>query len=109
MSKYYNTKETAERTLQYRKNAAIKRIEKRGDVILGDNSYVYQDYLWKKDKIDFGMGEMPCMTQTNTLKWFTWLALVTRDMIEDLKNMKGFAEIQDEELRLIDSLKNEGL
>jgi hypothetical protein len=106
--RYYNTKEAAERALQCRKSAAIKRIEKRGDVVLGDNSHVYQNYLWKKDEVDFGMGIMPCMTQTNTLKWFTWLALVTRDMIEDLNKMKGLAEIQDMEQQLIDAINNEG-
>ena len=100
--RYYNTKETAERALQRRKDAAIKRIEKRGDRIVRDESFVYEDYIWTKyDE------KTMSVTQTDTKKWFTFLALTTYQMIMDLLQMKGFAELQAEEEKLLKSLSAE--
>ena len=82
MTRYFNTKEAAERHLEYRKKCAIKGIEKRGDKIVRDNSFVYQDYIWSKyDE------KTHSVTQTNTIKWFTFLELVTYNMIMDLLQM----------------------
>ena len=100
--RYYNTKETAERALQRRKDVAIKHIAKRGDKIVRDNSFVYQDYIWTKyDE------KTPSVTQTDTKKWFTFLALVTYNMIMDLLQMKGLAEIQEAEEKLLKNIGEE--
>ena len=50
MKKYFNTKEKADKHLEYRKSCAYKRIEERGEKILRDGSRVYcdaQDDKWK--------------------------------------------------------------
>ena len=100
--RYYNTKETAERALQRRKDVAIKHIAKRGDKIVRDNSFVYQDYIWTKyDE------KTTSVTQTDTKKWFTFLALVTYNMIMDLLQMKGLAEIQEAEEKLLKNIGEE--
>jgi hypothetical protein len=105
MKRYFNTKEKAQKFLEIRRNRALKDIEKRGQTVIGDNSCVYQDYLWEKSTINlFGQGELSCMTQTNKLKWFTWLAIVTQEMVDDLMKMKTLGEIQDEEQRLINEI-----
>ena len=102
MNRYFNTKEAAERYLEYRKKIAIKHIEKRGDKIVRDNSFVYQDYLWSKyDE------KTMSVTQTDTVKWFTFLGLVTYNMIMDLLNITGLMEIQAEEEKLLKSLNEE--
>ena len=102
MTRYFNTKEAAERHLEYRKKCAIKEIEKRGDKIIRDNSFVYQDYIWSKyDE------KTHSVTQTNTIKWFTFLELVTYNMIMDLLQMKGLSEIQAEEEKLLKCLSEE--
>lgn len=105
MNRYFNTKEKALKYLEVRKKRALKDIEKRGQTVIGDNSCVYQRCLWKKDTINLlGLGELPCMRETNELKWFTWLAIITQEMVDDLMKMKTLGEIQDEEQRLINEI-----
>ena len=43
MKKYFNTKEKAIKHLEYRTQRAYTRIEKRGDKILGDASFIYKN------------------------------------------------------------------
>ena len=104
--RYFNTKEAAERHLERRRNAAIKRIEKRGDEIIGDYSKVYQDFKWvlSKGGIIGGL-EAWTSTQTNELKWFTRLEIWTKQMKEDLDKLPKFEDIQKEESRLIKEME----
>ncbi len=66
MKKRFNTKETAEKHLEYRRKCAVKRIEKSGDIILGDNSFV--------------------MYHENENKWSVMLMIVTKKMRKELIN-----------------------
>ena len=108
MKRYFNTKEAAERHLERRRNAAIKRIQKRDDVILQDFSKVYQDFKWRLTKGDIigdtGL-EMWTSTQTNELKWFTQLEILTKQMKEDLDKLPNFENIQKEESKLIKEME----
>jgi hypothetical protein len=107
MSKrYFNTKETAERHLEVRRKVAYKRIEKKGWKIVSDNSFVYQDFLWKHEEKPFDetlVGKLlkpaypkqECKNsileshQTDIKKWFTFLAITTDELIKDLLNFKN--------------------
>ena len=80
MKRYFNTKEAALRELETRKKYAIKRIEKRGDKIIGDNSFVYQSNAWERRK---GYSIM-----TDKKIWYTTLGLVTQKMVDDLEKIK---------------------
>jgi hypothetical protein len=97
MNRYFNTKEAAERFLEVRRKAAYKRIEKKGWKIMGDNSFVHQNA--------FDYCKHDTSTHKNKGKWFTFLAIVTDEMIKDLSNMKSFVEIQEEEQRLVNELQ----
>lgn len=77
--KWFDSKEEAEAFLDERRNEAKARIEERGDVILGDSSFTYQDFIWKYEDGVF--------KQTDERKWFTRLGLSTRQMMEDLKHL----------------------
>jgi len=105
--RYFNTKEAAERHLERRRNVAIKRIEKRGDKIIKDSSKVYQDYKWKlsKNKVGIGDLEMWTSTQTNELKWFSLLALWTKQMKEDWDKLPTMEDIQKEEAKIIKEME----
>jgi|ERR1035437_2253890 hypothetical protein len=101
MKRFFNSEETALRELEIRKKYAIKRIEKRGDKVIGDNSFVYQANTWER-RIGYSI-------MTDKTKWYTSLGLITQQMVEDLSKMTGLAEIQAEEQRVINSFKNEKL
>lgn len=68
MKRYFNTKEKAIKHLEYRTKSAYTRIEKRGEKILGDASFVY-----KNDKN----------------KWLVFLQIVTDKMMKDLEEVQG--------------------
>jgi len=101
MKRFFNSEEAALRELETRKKYAIKRIEKRGDKIIGDNSFVYQANTWER-RIGYSI-------MTDKTKWYTSLGLITQKMVDDLKKIKGLTEIQAEEQCLLDSFKNENL
>lgn len=82
MEKYFDTREQAEKDLEKRRKAYLKKCDKMGWKVVGDNSFVYQNFIWKKDG-PYGM------VQTDILKWFVWMAIVTDEMLNDLKNCKG--------------------
>lgn len=67
MKKSFNTKEKALKHLEYRRSCAYSRIEKSGDKILSDASFVYKDF---KDK------------------WCVFLQIFTERMIKDLEEDK---------------------
>jgi hypothetical protein len=71
----FNSEEAAERHLEMRKKTAFKRIEKRGEKVLYDNSFVHTDFLGKTNK-------------KGDLKWTTFLGIVTDKMVEDIKNFQ---------------------
>ena len=99
MKRYFNTKEAAERHLERRRKSAIKRIQKRDDVILQDFSKVYQDFKWRLTKGDIigdtGL-EMWTSTQTNELKWFTQLEILTKQMKEYLDKLPNMMKIDED-------------
>ena len=90
--------------LEERKQEALKRISERGDRVLRDDSRVYQDFIWTGPTKLEG-SELYSSSQTDTLKWFTWLALVTEQMIEDLKNMRNI-DVQASEEALVKELQS---
>ena len=63
MKKYFNTKEKAQKHLEYRKQCAYSRIEKNNDKILSDASFVYRD---KKGK------------------WLVFIQIITENIMKDL-------------------------
>lgn len=69
MKRYFNTKEKAAIHLKYRKDCAYKRIKERGDYVLGDASFTYQDHR---------------------KKWVVFLQIITKQMMNDLEAAKGF-------------------
>jgi hypothetical protein len=68
MKKYFNTKEKAIKHLEYRTQRAYTRIEKRGDKILRDASFIYQNTAGK---------------------WVVFMQIFTQQMIKDLEEIQG--------------------
>ncbi len=68
MKKYFNTKEKAIKHLEYRTQRAYTRIEKRGDKILGDASFIYQN---------------------KSGKWIVFVQILTQSMMKDLEEVQG--------------------
>lgn len=68
MKRYFNTEEKAQEHLEYRRSCAYSRIEKRGEKILGDASFIY-----KNDKG----------------KWIVFLQIFTENMMKDLEEIQG--------------------
>lgn len=97
--KWFDSKEEAEVFLDERRNEAKARIEGRGDVILGDSSFTYQDFIWKYEDGVF--------KQTDERKWFTHLGLSTRQMMEDLRHLGIDANVELEKI-LSEELKKLG-
>ena len=71
MKKYFNTKEKAERHLEYRRQCAYYRIEKREDKILRDDSHIYRD------------------AQNN--KWKVMMLIWTEQMIKDAEKIHSMS------------------
>ena len=71
MKKYFNTKEKAIKHLEYRTQRAYSRIEKRGDKILGDASFVYQN---------------------NAGKWVVFIQILTESMMKDIEDTQNTFE-----------------
>lgn len=69
MKKYFNTEEKARKHLEYRKKCAYERIQKRGDIVVGDASFVFKN---------------------NKGKWIAFMQVVTKKLVEDLLAFKGF-------------------
>lgn len=67
MKRYFNTKEGALEHLEYRRSCAYSRIEKRGDKILGDGSFVYQN---------------------TSGKWIAFIQIVTDSMVKDMEELQ---------------------
>ena len=73
MKRYFNTREKAQEHLEYRKKCAYTRIEKRGDKVLGEASFVCQEQVLQKH---FG-------------KWYVFLLIYTEEMMKDLSKIHG--------------------
>lgn len=101
MKRPFSTEELAERALKVRREIAYKEIRKKGWKILGDASHVYKDYVWSKPKKISKESELCSSHQTKKQKWFIWMAIVTDEMIKDLKNMQSMDVVQELELALI--------
>lgn len=71
MKRYFNTKEGALEHLEYRRSCAYSRIEKRGDKILGDASFVYQN---------------------NVGKWVVFIQILTESMMKDIEDTQNTFE-----------------
>jgi hypothetical protein len=67
MKKYFNTKDKAEKHLEYRKKCAYSRIEKRGDKILGDASFIYKN---------------------KNNKWVVFVQILTDKMMKDIEQIQ---------------------
>ena len=67
MKKYFNTKEKAIKHLEYRTQRAYTRIEKSGDKILGDASFIYQN---------------------KTGKWVVFVQILTQKMMRDIEEVQ---------------------
>ena len=80
----FNSKEAAERHLEWRRNCAYKRIEKRGDKILGDNSYVAYDWILDK--------------------YYCLLLITTQEMLDDLAKHREETVKKWEEIGLLEGL-----
>ena len=91
--------------MEWRRKASIKRIEKREDVILRDCSRVYQDFKWIETKTEDGS----IFTQTDELKWFTWLEIYTKQQLEDLGKMTSSLDIQQFETELVNKIMKSSL
>ncbi len=81
----FDTFEDAEKHLEIRKKRAYDNIKKRGDKVLSDNSVVIGDF--------FGEG-----------KFIAFLSIITKDMLEDIKNFKQI-DVQAEEEKLLNELE----
>jgi hypothetical protein len=68
MKKYFNTKENAIKHLEYRTQRALTRIEKRGDKILGNASFIYQN---------------------KSGKWVVFVQILTDKMMHDIEEVQG--------------------
>jgi len=68
MKKYFNTKEKAIKHLEYRTQRAYTRIEKRGDKILGDASFIYRN---------------------KSGKWLVFVQILTQKMMRDIEEVQG--------------------
>lgn len=67
MKRYFNTKKNALKHFEYRKACAHERIEKRGDYILGDASFVYRNLEGK---------------------WVVFIQIITLQMMHELERMQ---------------------
>jgi len=67
MKRYFNTKEIAYEHLKYRKKCAYDRIQKRGDYVLGDASFVYRNEKGK---------------------WIVFVQIITLDMMRELEKIQ---------------------
>jgi len=83
MKRYFNTKEKAEKHLEYRKACAYKRIEERADKVLIDNSFVFKTRIWKYDE------EKHYAYETDIEKWEVNLSIITQSCVDDLSKMKN--------------------
>lgn len=93
MKRYFNTREKAQRHLDYRKACAYSRIEKRGDKVLVDNSFVFKTRIWKY----VADASIPYAYETDIEKWEVFLAIITQSWVDDLskiKNMDYEAELR---------------
>jgi len=95
MKKYFNTKEKAEKHLEWRKKCAYDRIEERGDKVLVDNSFVYKTRIWKY----VADAPLPYAYETDIEKWEASLMIFTQSMIDDLSKLKNLD--RDAELRAL--------
>jgi|ADurb_Met_01_Slu_FD_contig_21_2039879_length_387_multi_4_in_0_out_0_1 hypothetical protein len=67
MKRYFNTEEKALEHLEYRRSCAYSRIEKRGDKILGDASFVYKN---------------------KSGKWVVFIQILTESMMKDIEEIQ---------------------
>jgi hypothetical protein len=88
--RYFNTKEAAERHLEFRRKAAYKRIEKKGWKVVGDNSFVHQNELCYCENLPH--------THHNKGKWFVFLGIITDELINDLNNFRPIDAITELEM-----------
>jgi hypothetical protein len=68
MKKYFNTEEKAIKHLEYRKQYAYSRIEKSGDKILGDASFIYKN---------------------KNNKWVVFVQILTDKMMHDIEEVQS--------------------
>jgi hypothetical protein len=68
MKRYFNTEEKARKHLEYRKLCAHSRIEKRGDKILGDSSFIYRN---------------------KSGKWVVFIQILTDKMMQDIEDVQN--------------------
>jgi hypothetical protein len=79
MRQYFNTREKAEINLRTRQRLAYKRIEKSGDKVIGDNSFIHCDYKQIRERTGSGSVKYP-----KVLKWYNTLIICTKQMMSDL-------------------------
>jgi hypothetical protein len=84
MRRRFNSKEAAERHLEWRRNCAYKRIEKSGDTLLSDGSFISYDWVNKK--------------------FYVMLMITTQSMINDLEKHRKETVNRWEKIGLLEGL-----
>ena len=103
MKRYFNSREKAQRHLEWRRACAIKQIEKAGDKLQRDDSCVVQGFIDATDRNRY-VGEL-LMTSNNpnmVRKWFVIMAMYTDAIIKELKDVQYI----DPEAELTEVLNN---
>lgn len=95
MKRYFNTKEAAERHLEWRKKCAYNRIEERGDKVLMDRSFVFKTRIWKY----VADASIPYAYETDIEKWEVMMLITTQQLVDDLSKIKILDH--EEELRAL--------
>jgi hypothetical protein len=67
MKKVFNTEKKALKHLEYRKRCAYYRIQKRGDKILGDASFIHKNHKGK---------------------WIVFVQIITDNMMQDIEEVQ---------------------
>jgi hypothetical protein len=90
LGEYYPTKLSAEKALASWRRKQYKEIEKRKDIVLSDNSYVYKKFMWSNSEtLDYSY-------ETNVQKWVIMRLIWTQQMVNDLsryRNVDAEAEL----------------
>lgn len=101
MKKRFDSKEEAEIELEILRKEAYKRIEDDGDEIISDGSFVYTDFIWSEAE---NIGGLYQRRQLNEKKWFTYMGIITKQMINDLRNQTPFLDVMDIESKLVEEM-----
>lgn len=72
MRQYFLTRGTAQRNLDVRRRLRKAKLEKDGDIIIADNSFVHCDYQWHYRK-------------GRRIIWYNTMIILTKQLEDELK------------------------